>query len=1084
MTDRRANARIRFLVLGFVAVFAVALGRAAWIQVVDGPGYAAMASRQHRETIEIPAGRGTIYDRTGTPLAIGEQATTVYADPRHVVAPAKAAVKAGTALGLDPDELYPTLRDREKRFVFVQRKADPVKAKALQEQSVAGLGFYAEERRSYPQGAVAAHLLGFAGTDNRGLDGLERSLERTLRGRPGYEIVVRDPSGHAIDVVTSRKERPGRNVVLTLDHQLQSSRRADPRLGGCALAREGSDRDRDGPEDRCDPRDGECADVRREQLHDCARRGPAQPRGDGPLRAGVDLQDRYRRRRARGQRRRTRQLVRPRADDQGLRPDDPRGPHARHRADDRAPDPGSVVERRHDHDRPAARRARARLVDRPLRLRLDDGIRAPRREPGHGASVRPLVGLDDRNGADRTGHRGDAAADGQRLRGDRQRRRHAAGARDRKGRGQEGASRGRAPDRLTAHGRPHDRDVPQRRGRGNGHRGRDPRLHRRGQDGHGEQGGERRATSRSTSPRSSASCRPEAAARDPRDGRRAAGPDLGRLVAAPLFRDIARFALQYLEVPPDAPESKRATALLAARAPTPVRARAARARFHAQARCESRPYNRARMRTRRAHRRARAGGGDRAAARRDPRPGVRHALRRQGHALRLHPGRRRATATARAEAVAAGAVGARRRAAGRRRRAAARRRGVPRGGGGGRGRVLRRADRAAHVAGVTGTNGKTTTTFMLRAILEADGRQTGWSAPSTGSSAGCATRAAHDAGGDRPAAALPRDARRRRRGRRVEASSHGSHYRRLDRVRFDALVFTNLTQEHLDLHGDMEEYFQAKRRLFTGIAPPPAAVNVGDPYGRRLADELAGAHRAPLVTFGLRPEAEVRADELELDARGARFTAAGIPLETPLLGIFNVENVLGAVAAALLLDVDEDAIAEGVRAVTGVPGRFESIDEGQEFAVVVDYAHKPDALEAVLEAARDARRGPRDRRLRRGRRPRPDEAARDGRAANGSPTASSSRTTTRARRIRCRSCRRSCWAPAPTSRSTSTGGSAIARAIAAARAGRRRRDRRQGARAGPGRSAASCTRSTTARSRARRSGDWTEAVARDSARVN
>ncbi|HEY6076299.1 MAG TPA: penicillin-binding protein 2 [Gaiella sp.] len=223
MTDRRANARIRFLVLGFVAVFAVALGRAAWIQVVDGPGYAAMASRQHRETIEIPAGRGTIYDRTGTPLAIGEQATTVYADPRHVVAPAKAAVKAGTALGLDPDELYPTFRDREKRFVFVQRKADPVKAKALQEQSVAGLGFYAEERRSYPQGAVAAHLLGFAGTDNRGLDGLERSLERTLRGRPGYEIVVRDPSGHAIDVVTSRKERPGRNVVLTLDHQLQSS---------------------------------------------------------------------------------------------------------------------------------------------------------------------------------------------------------------------------------------------------------------------------------------------------------------------------------------------------------------------------------------------------------------------------------------------------------------------------------------------------------------------------------------------------------------------------------------------------------------------------------------------------------------------------------------------------------------------------------------------------------------------------------------------------------------------------------------------------------------------------------------------
>jgi UDP-N-acetylmuramoyl-L-alanyl-D-glutamate--2,6-diaminopimelate ligase len=186
----------------------------------------------------------------------------------------------------------------------------------------------------------------------------------------------------------------------------------------------------------------------------------------------------------------------------------------------------------------------------------------------------------------------------------------------------------------------------------------------------------------------------------------------------------------------------------------------------------------------------------------------------------------------------------------------------------------------------------------------------------------------------------------------IEASSHGSHYRRLDRVRFDALVFTNLTQEHLDLHGDMESYFQAKRQLFTGITAPPAAVNIGDPYGRRLADELAGAHRAPLVTFGLRPEAEVRADGLDVGPRGSTFRAAGIPVETPLLGVFNVENVLGAVAAALLLDVDEGAIAEGVRAVAGVPGRFESIDEGQDFAVVVDYSHKPDALEAVLRASR------------------------------------------------------------------------------------------------------------------------------------
>jgi len=257
------------------------------------------------------------------------------------------------------------------------------------------------------------------------------------------------------------------------------------------------------------------------------------------------------------------------------------------------------------------------------------------------------------------------------------------------------------------------------------------------------------------------------------------------------------------------------------------------------------------------------------------------------------------------------------------------------------------------VAGVTGTNGKTTTTYLLRSILEASGRSTGmvgtveWVVGGAGRAAPHTTPEAIDLQrlfremldtGDEAAV--------------IEASSHGSHYRRLDRVRFDALAFTNLGQEHLDLHGDMEEYFQAKRRLFTGLTPPPAAVNLGDPYGRRLAEELAGAHRAPLVTYGLRPEAEIRADGLELGPNGSSFAAAGLAFETPLLGIFNVENVLAAVAAATLLDVEEEAIVEGVRAVRGVPGRFESVDEGQDFAVVVDYAHKPDALRAALQAAR------------------------------------------------------------------------------------------------------------------------------------
>ena len=206
--EKRANSRIRLLVLAFVGLFAVALARAAWIQVVDGNAYAAMASKQQRETIEIPAGRGTIFDRTGEPLAIGELATTVYADPRHIVSPRTAAIKSGQTLGIDPNTVFPGLSDRTKQFVYVERKADPAKAKALQRLGLAGIGFYPEERRTYPQGRVAAQLLGFAGTDNRGLDGLEGSLDKKLAGKPGYEIVVRDPAGQAIDVVTSRRERP------------------------------------------------------------------------------------------------------------------------------------------------------------------------------------------------------------------------------------------------------------------------------------------------------------------------------------------------------------------------------------------------------------------------------------------------------------------------------------------------------------------------------------------------------------------------------------------------------------------------------------------------------------------------------------------------------------------------------------------------------------------------------------------------------------------------------------------------------------------------------------------------------------
>ncbi len=266
--------------------------------------------------------------------------------------------------------------------------------------------------------------------------------------------------------------------------------------------------------------------------------------------------------------------------------------------------------------------------------------------------------------------------------------------------------------------------------------------------------------------------------------------------------------------------------------------------------------------------------------------------------------------------------------------------------------------RELEIVGVTGTNGKTTTVFLLHSMLEAAGRRAGlvgtvsWivggeerTAPFTTPEAIELQRLFREMveSGDRSAA--------------IEASSHGSTFRRLDRVRFDALVFTNLSQDHLDLHETMEGYFQAKRRLFTGLQPPPAAVNLGDEWGQRLAAELAASHRAPLVTFGLEDDAEIRPTSLELTVGGSRFQAGGIEVETSLRGIFNVENVLGAVAAGLLLDLDERSIQEGIARVSQIPGRYEAIEAGQPFAVLVDYAHTPDSLETALRAARDLGEG-------------------------------------------------------------------------------------------------------------------------------
>jgi UDP-N-acetylmuramoyl-L-alanyl-D-glutamate--2,6-diaminopimelate ligase len=291
------------------------------------------------------------------------------------------------------------------------------------------------------------------------------------------------------------------------------------------------------------------------------------------------------------------------------------------------------------------------------------------------------------------------------------------------------------------------------------------------------------------------------------------------------------------------------------------------------------------------------------------------------------------------------------------------------------------------VVGVTGTNGKTTTAFLVRALLEASGRRCGL----------LGTVASVVGGERRPAARttpeaidLQADFRAMLDGGEpacaMEVSSHALALGRTDGVRFAAAIFTNLTQDHLDFHGTMEEYFQAKRRLFLPTAPGVSVINLDDPYGRRLAAELPDA-----VTFAIEREADYRARDVRVAHDGCRLrlqTPRGErQLSLPLPGRFNVANALGALAAVHTLaetgvpaagrclpasvetgvpaagrclpasvgDLDTlvGALEHGVR----VPGRMERVEEGQEYAVLVDYAHTPDSLENVLRAARELAEG-------------------------------------------------------------------------------------------------------------------------------
>jgi cell division protein FtsI (penicillin-binding protein 3) len=221
--NRLVNRRIRLLLAVLTLAFGGLLLRATWLQGVRAESLARLGQTQHREAVTVPASRGTLYDRTGVELGLGEGATTVYANPKQVVNPRAAALAVEHTLGLDANRIYPQLADHTRGFVYVERQADPAQAAALQRLKLSGFGFYPEERRSYPQGSVAAQVLGYVGIDGDGLAGLELQFDRQLSGHPGQETIVKDPSGRVIDVQQQRAERPGRDVFLTLDHSIQAN---------------------------------------------------------------------------------------------------------------------------------------------------------------------------------------------------------------------------------------------------------------------------------------------------------------------------------------------------------------------------------------------------------------------------------------------------------------------------------------------------------------------------------------------------------------------------------------------------------------------------------------------------------------------------------------------------------------------------------------------------------------------------------------------------------------------------------------------------------------------------------------------
>jgi UDP-N-acetylmuramoyl-L-alanyl-D-glutamate--2,6-diaminopimelate ligase len=261
---------------------------------------------------------------------------------------------------------------------------------------------------------------------------------------------------------------------------------------------------------------------------------------------------------------------------------------------------------------------------------------------------------------------------------------------------------------------------------------------------------------------------------------------------------------------------------------------------------------------------------------------------------------------------------------------------------------------AMTVVGVTGTNGKTTTTYLLESVFVAAGRTAGVIGTTGVRVDGRATpfpRTTPEAPDLQRLLAGMRDAGVD--AVAMEVSSHGLDQHRVDGVRFACGVFTNLSQDHLDYHASMRDYLAAKARLFGPELSDAGVVNADSPEGRSIAERAA----IRTITYAVDHAADVRATNVVTDADGIRFRVGATAIASRLRGRFNVENCLAAFAAARVVAIDDDVAAEGIAALRGVPGRLETVEEGQDFLVVVDYAHTPDGIANVLRAARSLARG-------------------------------------------------------------------------------------------------------------------------------